>query len=86
MHINICVNIYILCINTLFVFLKKEQVVGKLRNKYFQPKSAPSLEQMIITLEKADSLPGKATQITGDEHEEPVVLTNPKFSFKELQP
>lgn len=41
---------------------------------------------MIITLEKVDSLPGKANQVTGDQHEEPVVLTNPKFSFKELQP
>lgn len=84
---NICVNIYIYCVLILCLFFKKkEQVVGKLRNKYFQPKSAPSLEQMIITLEKADSLPGKASQITGDEHEEPVVLTNPKFSLKELQP
>lgn len=41
---------------------------------------------MIITSEKVDSLPGKANQITGDQHEEPVVLTDPKFSFKELQP
>lgn len=77
---------YILILFCLFVFKKKEQVVGKFRNKYFQPKSAPSLKQMIITLEKVDSLPGKASQITGDQHEEPVVLTNPKFSFKELQP
>jgi len=41
---------------------------------------------MIITLENVDSLPGKASQITGDQHEGPVVLTNPKFSCKELQP
>lgn len=77
---------YILILLCWFVFKKKkEQVVGKFRNKYFQPKSSPSLKQTIITLEKVDSLPGKASQITGDQHEE-LVLTNPKFSFKELQP
>lgn len=41
---------------------------------------------MILTLAIVDSLPGKPHQITGDPHGGPVVLTNPKFGFRELRP
>lgn len=82
-----CDHTYIICSEFWLVgLIKKDQVVSKFRNKSFQLKSAPSLKQLILTLEEVDSLPGKARQITGDQHEEPVVLTNLKFSFKELQP
>lgn len=80
----LCECIYFILI--LVCVLKEEQVVCKFRKKYFQPKSAPGLKEMIITSEEVNSLPGKAIQITGDQHEESVGLTNRKFSFKELQP
>lgn len=84
MYECICEHIYIHTQLSFFVCFFK--AVGEFRNKYFQAKSASSFKQMIITLKKVDSLPDKASQITGDQHEGPVVLTNSKFSFKELQP
>lgn len=91
MYICMCVNVYVhLHSCTRFylfvVVVLKLEVVGEFKNRYFQPKSAPSFKQTIITFRKVDSLAGKASQITGDQHEEPVVLTNPNFSFKALQP
>lgn len=80
-HLHSCTRFYLFVVVVL-----KLKVVGEFKNRYFQPKSAPSFKQRIITFRKVDSLAGKASQITGDQHEEPVVLTNPNFSFKALQP